>query len=42
LREAQEHEADARLETLLLEGLASDDPIPIDEEYWKIDDPDAD
>jgi len=35
LREAQEREADARLEALLLEGLASGDPIPIDEEYWK-------
>jgi antitoxin ParD1/3/4 len=34
LREAQEREADARLEALLLEGLASD-PIPIDGEYWK-------
>jgi antitoxin ParD1/3/4 len=34
LREAQEREADARLEALLLEGLASD-PIPVDEEYWK-------
>jgi antitoxin ParD1/3/4 len=35
LREAQEREADARLEALLLEGLASGDPIPIDDEYWK-------
>jgi hypothetical protein len=35
LREAQQAEADARLEALLLEGLASGDPIPIDEEYWK-------
>ena len=34
LREAQERDADARLEALLLEGLASD-PIPVDEEYWK-------
>jgi antitoxin ParD1/3/4 len=35
LREAQQKEADARLEALLLEGLASGDPIPIDDEYWK-------
>jgi antitoxin ParD1/3/4 len=35
LREAQEREADARLEALLLEGLASGDGIPINEEYWK-------
>jgi antitoxin ParD1/3/4 len=28
LREAQEREADARLEALLLEGLESGDPIP--------------
>ncbi len=35
LHEAQQREADARLEALLLEGLASGDPIPIDEEYWK-------
>jgi hypothetical protein len=28
-------EEDARLEALLLEGLASGDPIPVDEEYWK-------
>jgi antitoxin ParD1/3/4 len=34
LREAQQAEADARLEALLLEGLASGDPIPIDEEFW--------
>ena len=35
LRDAQEREAEARLEALLLEGLASGDPIPVDEEYWK-------
>jgi antitoxin ParD1/3/4 len=35
LHEAQEREADARLEALLLEGLASGDPVPGDEEYWK-------
>jgi len=34
LREAQQAEADARLEALLLEGLASGDPIPIDEKFW--------
>jgi antitoxin ParD1/3/4 len=34
LREAQEREADARLETLLLEGLASGDPIPVDDKFW--------
>jgi antitoxin ParD1/3/4 len=34
LREAQEREADARLEALLLEGLASGDPIPIDDNFW--------
>jgi antitoxin ParD1/3/4 len=34
LREAQQKEADARLEALLLEGLASGDPIPIDEKFW--------
>jgi antitoxin ParD1/3/4 len=32
--EAQEREADARLEALLLEGLASGDPIPVDENFW--------
>jgi antitoxin ParD1/3/4 len=30
LREAQEREADARLEALLLEGLASGDPVEVD------------
>jgi antitoxin ParD1/3/4 len=34
LREAQQAEAYARLEALLLEGLASGDPIPIDEKFW--------
>src|SRR5260221_10598968 len=34
LREAQQAEADARLEALLLEGLASGDPIPVDEQFW--------
>jgi len=33
LREAQQKEADARLEALLLEGLASES-IPLDEEFW--------
>jgi ribosome assembly protein YihI (activator of Der GTPase) len=34
-REAREAETDARLEALLLEGLASGDPIPGDDDYWK-------
>jgi antitoxin ParD1/3/4 len=34
LREAQQKEADARLEALLLEGLASES-IPLDEEFWR-------
>jgi antitoxin ParD1/3/4 len=34
LREAQEREADARLEALLLEGLASGDAIPVDGNFW--------
>jgi len=34
LREAQQNEADARLEALLLEGLASGDPIPVAKEFW--------
>jgi antitoxin ParD1/3/4 len=34
LREAQEKERDARLEVLLQEGLASGDPIPMDENFW--------
>ena len=35
LRDAQQQEADARLEALLLEGLASGNPIPVTEEYWR-------
>jgi antitoxin ParD1/3/4 len=34
LREAQQKEADVRLEALLLEGLASGDPIPVDDKFW--------
>ncbi len=34
LREAQQKEADARLEALLLEGLASES-IPLNDEFWK-------
>jgi antitoxin ParD1/3/4 len=34
VHEAQKREADARLEALLLEGLASGDPIPVDENFW--------
>jgi antitoxin ParD1/3/4 len=34
LREAQQKEADARLESLLLEGLASDS-IPLNDEFWQ-------
>lgn len=34
VREAQGREADARLEALLLEGLASGDPISVDETFW--------
>ena len=34
LREAQQNEADAWLEALLLEGLASGDPIPVTKEFW--------
>lgn len=34
LREAQQKEADARLEELLLEGLASDS-IPLDDVFWE-------
>jgi antitoxin ParD1/3/4 len=34
LRDAQQKEADARLEALLLEGLASGDPIPVDDKFW--------
>jgi antitoxin ParD1/3/4 len=34
LREAQTREADARLETLLIGGLASGDEIPLSPEFW--------
>jgi antitoxin ParD1/3/4 len=34
LREAQTREADARLETLLIEGLASGDEILLSPEFW--------
>lgn len=34
LREIRQKEAEARLETLLLEGLASES-IPLDEEFWQ-------
>lgn len=34
LLEAQEREADARLEALLLEGLASGESIPVDDNFW--------
>ena len=33
LREAQQREEDARLEVLLLEGMESGDPIPLNTEY---------
>jgi antitoxin ParD1/3/4 len=35
LRSAQKEEEDARLEALLLEGLASGDDIPMAREFWK-------
>ncbi len=35
LRDAQKDEEDARLETLLLEGLASGDDVPLTREFWK-------
>jgi antitoxin ParD1/3/4 len=35
LRDAQKEEEDARLETLLLEGLASGDDIPMTRKFWK-------
>jgi antitoxin ParD1/3/4 len=36
LREAQERQADAQLEALLVEGLTSGGPdIPINREFWK-------
>jgi antitoxin ParD1/3/4 len=36
LRDAQQAEEDARLETLLLEGLAGGEDIPLSKEFWKI------
>jgi antitoxin ParD1/3/4 len=35
LRDAQKEEEDARLETLLLEGLAGGGDIPMTREFWK-------
>jgi antitoxin ParD1/3/4 len=35
LRNAQKEEEDARLEALLLEGLASGGDIPMTREFWK-------
>ena len=35
LRDAQKEEEDARLEALLLEGLASGADIPLTPEFWK-------
>ena len=35
LREAQAREADARLETLLLEGLSSGEDIPLTDKFWR-------
>ena len=35
LREAQKEEEEARLETLLLEGLAGGADIPLTPEFWK-------
>jgi antitoxin ParD1/3/4 len=35
LRDAQKEEEDARLETLLLAGLASGEDIPLTREFWK-------
>jgi antitoxin ParD1/3/4 len=35
LREAQQEEEDARLEALLLEGLAGGADIPLTREFWK-------
>jgi antitoxin ParD1/3/4 len=34
LRDAQQAEADARLEALLLEGLASGDDVPLTRAFW--------
>lgn len=35
LREAQTREADARLQTLLLEGLTSGEDIPLTQNFWR-------
>jgi antitoxin ParD1/3/4 len=35
LRDAQKEEEDARLETLLLEGLAGGEDIPLTRKFWK-------
>ena len=35
LREARAREEDARLEALLVEGLASGDEIPLTKEFWR-------
>lgn len=35
LREDRERRAEQRLETLLLEGLGSGDPIEADRKYWR-------
>ncbi len=35
LREAQEEEKDARLEVLLLEGLAGGKDIPVSRQFWR-------
>jgi antitoxin ParD1/3/4 len=35
LREAQAKEEDARLESLLIEGLASGGDIPLSKEFWR-------
>ena len=35
LRDAQKEEEDARLETLLLEGLAGASDIPMTREFWR-------
>jgi antitoxin ParD1/3/4 len=35
LRDAQQAEEDARLEALLLEGLAGGEDFPLSKEFWK-------
>jgi antitoxin ParD1/3/4 len=35
LRQAQERDAESRLQTLLLEGLASGDEVPVTPEFWR-------